>query len=166
MFKIARHNQGSSDYLRSAFFGIEDSLVSTTGLVAGIAAGSQNPQVVLLAGLVGVSVEALSMGVGQYLSQKAVDEMDGDKTSPAGTGLVMFVAYAAAGAIPVLPMALLSYPISLVVGVGSALIALYIIGYIKGKIVHRPPNRSALEVFVLGGLATMLGLLVGVVLHV
>lgn len=167
-YKILRPYQrkGSSDYLRSAFFGAEDSLVSTTGLVAGIAAGSQDPKLVLLAGLVAVSVEALSMGAGQYLSQKAVDEMDGNKASPVGTGFVMFASYLLAGAVPIIPMAMLNYPLSLVVSLGAALTTLYIIGFIKGKIVNRPAGRSGLEVLIIGGSATLLGLLVGVVLQI
>lgn len=165
MFRTYRR-KGASDYLRSGFFGAEDSLVSTTGLVAGIAAGSQDPKLVLLAGLVAVSVEALSMGAGQYLSQKAVDEMDGNKASPIGTGFIMFISYLLAGAIPIIPMALISYPASLIVSLAAALMTLYIIGYIKGKIVNRPPGRSGLEVLIIGGSATLLGLLVGVVLQV
>lgn len=164
MFRASRRR--ASDYMRSAFFGAEDSLVSTTGLVAGIAAGSQDPSLVLLAGLVAVSVEAISMGAGQYLSQKAVDEMNGDTASPIGTGLTMVVAYGLAGIIPILPMALLSYPLSLAVGVGSSLLALFIIGFVKGKIVKRSASRSGLEVLIIGGFATMIGLLVGVMLQI
>ncbi len=155
-----------ADYLRSGFFGMEDSLVSTTGLVAGIAAGSHNTQIVLLAGLVAVAVEALSMGAGQYLSQKAVDEMDGNTTSPLGTGLVMMVAYVMAGVIPIIPMALIAYPYGLFTGIACALAALFGAGYVKGKLVHRPAGRSGLEVLVIGGIATILGLSVGLILKV
>lgn len=155
-----------SDYLRSAFFGIEDSLVSTTGLVAGIAAGSQDVKIILLAGLVAVAVEAISMGAGQFLSQQAVQELDGNIASPLGTGITMILSYAVAGIIPILPMILLSYPLSLFVSVGAALISLYIVGFIKGKIVKRPPKRSGLEVLIVGGTATIMGLLVGVALKV
>lgn len=155
----------ASDYLRSSFFGAEDSLVSTTGLVAGIAAGSQDVKLILLAGIVAVAVEAVSMGAGQYLSQKAVGEFDGSKASPVGTGLTMFIAYMLAGAIPIAPMAFLNYPVSLFVSVGAALTALFIIGFIKGKIVNRPASRSGFEVLVIGGFATMIGLLVGVALQ-
>jgi len=154
------------DYLRSGFFGAEDSLVSTTGLVAGIAAGSQDVKIILLAGLVAVAVEAVSMGAGQYLSQKAVDELDGEKVSPIGTGLMMLVSYAVAGAVPIIPMAFLPYPQSLFASVAAALIALFGIGYIKGKLVKRPATRSGLEVLIVGGIATLIGLLVGVALQV
>jgi hypothetical protein len=35
------------DYVRSSFFGIEDSLVSTTGLIAGVAVGTQDAKFVI-----------------------------------------------------------------------------------------------------------------------
>ena len=58
-----RRKRIDSDYVRSSFFGIEDSLVSTTGLIAGVAVGSQNAKYVILAGLVGIAVEAVSFGL-------------------------------------------------------------------------------------------------------
>ena len=52
-------------------FGVEDSLVSTVGALTGIAAGTQNTYVVVLAGVVLIFAEALSMTAGSYLSSKA-----------------------------------------------------------------------------------------------
>ena len=42
------------EYIRSILFGLEDSLISTTGLIAGISIGSNGGKVVLLAGTVAV----------------------------------------------------------------------------------------------------------------
>ena len=63
------------DYLRSIVFGFQDALVSTTGIVVGISAGIDNKQFIILSALVTISVEALSMGAGQYLSEKTVHEL-------------------------------------------------------------------------------------------
>lgn len=159
MHKVIR-----ADNLRSAFFGAEDSLVSTTGLIAGIAVGSDSVKVVLLAGLVGVSVEALSMAAGQYLSEKAVEELDTKAVkagNPLTTAFIMLISYAVAGLIPIIPALFLPLPWSVVAGVAAALTALFIVGYIKGKIVKRPPWRSGLEVLLIGGAATAAGVAVG-----
>ena len=59
----------SPDYLRSIIFGFEDSLVSTTGVIAGVSIGTQDSKVILLAGAVAIAVEALSMGAGQFPSR-------------------------------------------------------------------------------------------------
>lgn len=61
--------------VRQLVFGVEDGIVSTTGAVLGIAAGSMNSKIVLLSGIVIVVVEALSMAAGEYLSSKSHREM-------------------------------------------------------------------------------------------
>lgn len=63
--------RGAAASLRELVFGIEDGIVSTTGAVIGIAAGSQDQKIVILSGVVIVIVEALSMAAGTYLSSKS-----------------------------------------------------------------------------------------------
>lgn len=60
--------------LRDAVFGMQDGLISTVGALTGIAAGTQNGEVVVLAGLVIIVVESLSMAAGSYLSSKSQRE--------------------------------------------------------------------------------------------
>lgn len=64
-----------SDGIRSIIFGLEDSLVSTLGALTGIAAGTADRFVILLAGIVIVVAEALSMTAGEYLSSKSAQEV-------------------------------------------------------------------------------------------
>jgi predicted membrane protein (TIGR00267 family) len=61
--------------IRELVFGLEDGLVSTMGAVAGIAAGTENGQIVVLSGLVIIAVEALSMAAGSFLSNKSHRQM-------------------------------------------------------------------------------------------
>src|SRR3989344_4753513 len=98
------------DYLRSAFFGLQDGLVSTTGVVVGISTGVEQKAIIILASFVAVTVEASSMAAGQYSSEKAVHQMDksGRHTDNLIIGaLVMFFSYLSAGMIPILPILLL-----------------------------------------------------------
>ena len=62
--------------IREIVFGMEDGMVSTLGSVTGIAAATQDPFTTVLAGLVIISVESISMGVGSYLSNKSEREID------------------------------------------------------------------------------------------
>lgn len=64
---------------REIVFGMEDSLVSTLGATAGVAVGSGSRFVVILTGMVLVSVEAISMAAGSYLSTKAAAEISHDR---------------------------------------------------------------------------------------
>jgi VIT1/CCC1 family predicted Fe2+/Mn2+ transporter len=71
---MARTKEFVSHYLREIVFGLEDSIVSTLGAVSGVAVGSGAGETVIMAGLVIVAVEALSMSAGSYLSSKAATE--------------------------------------------------------------------------------------------
>lgn len=70
------HYQSSfADVLKEIVFGMEDGMVSTLGSITGIAIGSGNISIVLLAGVVIISVEAISMGIGSYVSNVSEEEM-------------------------------------------------------------------------------------------
>ncbi|MFC1633057.1 VIT1/CCC1 transporter family protein [Patescibacteria group bacterium] len=62
-------------YARQIIFGLEDSLVSTLGVITGIAAGTGNPLIVVLSGFVVIFVESISMTAGEYLSSKSEKEI-------------------------------------------------------------------------------------------
>lgn len=152
------------DYLRSIIFGFQDSLVSTTGVIAGVSAGTSNKELVILAGVVTITVESLSMGAGQYMSEKSVHQMDksGKHTDNLyiGGGL-MALSYFLGGLVPLIPIVLLDLPFSVTLSIAFALIGLFILGYLKAHIVKVNPFKSALEIFLFGGAATIIGLIVG-----
>lgn len=156
-------------YLRSGLFGLQDGIVSTTGVVAGISAGVSDKTIIVLAALVAVSVEASSMAAGQYTSEKAAHQMDksGSRSDNLITGaLIMFFSYFLAGLIPIIPTILLEQPEARYISIAAAFVALFVIGYVKGKIVEHNALRSAVELFIIGGIATTIGLAVGMILKV
>src|SRR3989338_4418162 len=57
--------------VRDIVFGTQDGLVSTLGVLTGIAAGTGDSATVVIAGLVVICVESLSMAAGSYLSSKS-----------------------------------------------------------------------------------------------
>lgn len=66
----------STATIREAVFGLEDGIVSTFGTITGIAAATQDPFTIILAGSVIIAVESISMGVGSFLSSKSEREID------------------------------------------------------------------------------------------
>jgi len=153
----------NTEYLQSAMFGFNDALVSTTGVIVGISAGTGSKKVVILAGVVTILVEALSMGAGQYLSSKSAHQFNKDISSRSSilSGLIMLFAYFFAGLVPLLSIVLFPIEYSAVIAVVAALTCLLGLGYAKGKIVKVSPLRSALEVFIIGGIATAIGIIAG-----
>ncbi len=104
-----------AESMREIVFGLEDAFVSTLGAVTGMAAGAQNTEIVILSGLVIISVEALSMSAGSYLSNKSANEAEDAVLRESGekrTGLkshllrsavVMGVFYTLGGIVPLAP---------------------------------------------------------------
>lgn len=72
------HHQkpGIASTIREVVFGLEDGMVSTMGAITGIAVGTGNHFTIILAGLVIISVESISMAVGSYISSKSEQDME------------------------------------------------------------------------------------------
>lgn len=158
------------DYIRSAFFGLQDGLVSTTGVVVGISAGVNDKSIVILASLVAVCVEASSMAAGQYSSEKAVHQMNrvpGRHNDSLLLGaIIMFFAYLGAGLIPILPVIIVGPPTSSYFSVAFALGGLFLVGLLRGQLTKEKSLRNAIELLIIGGVATAIGLIVGYFLRV
>jgi vacuolar iron transporter family protein len=156
-----------SDYLRSALFGVEDSLVSTTGVIAGVGVGSSSEKVVLLAGFVALAVEALSMAAGEYLSERTLHQANSRHAGkPLVGSLIMLVSYFMAGLLPLLAVVTLPLPESIVASVAIALAGLFLLGAIKSRFVKINWFKSGLEVLAVGGIATLIGVAAGAFLRV
>ncbi len=151
-------------YLRSLMFGLQDGIVSTTGVVIGISTGVSDKAIIVLAALVAVSVEATSMAAGQYTSEKAAHQLDkeGKKTDSLLTGsAIMFFAYLGGGMFSIIPTLIFDQPMARYLAIASSFAGLFLIGYLKGYLVEHKPLRSAIELFIIGGIATTIGLVVG-----
>lgn len=161
-------NAAKHQYIRTIIFGVEDSLVSTTGLIAGLGVGTNNKSVVIIGGVVAIAVEAISMGAGEYISDDAIEQANKNsgRSQALTDGLIMLGSYFLAGLIPLLPVVFFTYPTSLYFSVGFALIGLFLLGYIKSKILKTNPLRGALKVAIVGGLATALGIIVGLIFKI
>lgn len=144
-------------------FGFNDALVSTTGVIVGVSTGTSNKQVVVLAGVVTILVEALSMGSGQYISSRSAHQLAKSEAFrvPIISGVIMFCAYFLAGLVPLLSVVVFPMEYSRYIAILAALLCLLALGYSKGKLVNVSPVRSALEVFVIGSIATIIGLVAG-----
>jgi VIT1/CCC1 family predicted Fe2+/Mn2+ transporter len=64
----ASNVSGRSNWLRAAVLGANDGIVSTAGLVVGVAGATSSKIIILTAGLAGIIAGALSMAAGEYVS--------------------------------------------------------------------------------------------------
>lgn len=152
-------------YVRNFVFGVEDSLVSTVGLLSGAAVAGVERDTIFLIGVVLVFVEAFSMAVGSFLSEYSVEDyLRQAEVSPRRSitgGVVMFCSYLASGSLPLFPY--LWFPIDAAVRVSIALAlgALFLLGVVGARIAHIRIWRNALRTVLVGTIAIAVGIFVG-----
>lgn len=150
---------------RNFVFGVEDSLVSTVGLLSGIAIADIPTKTILLTGIVLIFVEAFSMAVGSFLSEYSAEEYLEKRTvssyQPFVNSVIMFFSYFVSGFIPLMPYVVMDTRIALPVSVIASLAALFILGMAGAKICGIRVWKSGLRMFLIGGAAIVIGVLVG-----
>jgi VIT1/CCC1 family predicted Fe2+/Mn2+ transporter len=155
--------------LRNFIFGVEDSLVSTVGLLSGVAAASVSRSAIITTGIVLIVVEGFSMGIGSFLTEETTCEMNGQKqqTKIALRGaLIMLVSYCLAGMVPLIPYAILPGELAVTISIFASLLGLLILGFGTSLYYHRPkPYLQAVKMLLLGGSAAVIGILVGKLFH-
>lgn len=157
--------QNPALYLRTIVFGAIDSIVSTVGLLAGIAVAGSTQQNLLATGLIYAIVEAFSMGVGNFLSEESVEEYA--KRSDVSDGpsfkaaIVMFVTFIVAALVPLAPYFLYPPMTALAVSIVLSVCALYLVGLVSARVARLPVFWRAARMALLGGGAIAIGVLVG-----
>jgi VIT1/CCC1 family predicted Fe2+/Mn2+ transporter len=163
--KPSEDTSPNSLYLRNIIFGVEDSLVSTVGLLAGIATGDLTSAKLFLIGVVYLFVEGFSMAAGSYLSEHSAQEYETgirtDSSLPLKGAVVMFLAFLIAGIVPIAPYLFLPLGMGVIWSVVVSLIFLGIVGYAQAKISKVSVTRSIVRMVVIGGIAIILGIVVG-----
>ncbi|HEX6256920.1 MAG TPA: VIT1/CCC1 transporter family protein [Euzebyales bacterium] len=71
----ARHRITAGGALRAAVFGVNDGLVSNLALIMGVAGGTTDPAVIVLAGVAGLVAGAGSMAAGEWVSVRSQREL-------------------------------------------------------------------------------------------
>jgi VIT1/CCC1 family predicted Fe2+/Mn2+ transporter len=149
---------------RNFIFGVEDSLVSTVGLLSGVATADTQQETVVLTGIILIFVEAFSMGVGSFLSEDNSSSSDHSFATHrriATGSLVMFISYLIAGIIPLSPYIFFIPSQAIYYSIGLTFLCLVSLGIYSSKRNHNNSLRSVIEMLLLGGFATLIGIAVG-----
>lgn len=156
-------------YLKNFLFGVEDSLVSTVGLLAGVAAASAGRTAIITTGLVLIVVEGFSMGIGSFLTEETTEEMSGNTNNNGVAikgGLTMLISYIVAGLIPLSPYVFLEPNQAMSSSILLSLFGLFFLGFGTAMYFKRPnPLVRAIKMLVLGGLAVLVGVVIGKIFH-
>lgn len=154
-----------ANYIRNFIFGVEDSLVSTVGLLSGVAVAGMSPQHIFLTGLILIFVEACSMSAGSFLSEASAEEYLHQKETSSShsysAALIMFFSYVLSGFIPLLPYVLFPLHIALPVSIGASVITLGVLGCISARLSSTNYLKSVVRMMGIGGIAILIGVVIG-----
>lgn len=159
----------ASLYIRNFVFGVEDSLVSTGGVITGVALAGVGKEIILLTGFVVIFVEAFSMGAGSFLSERSVrgytKDSEGKFEKSLAGGGVMFTAYFLAGFIPLLPYLIWDLSTAIPISVIVSLVALFMLGIVIARVSKMNMLREGITMIVVGGIAMLLGRIAGMIIN-
>ena len=156
----------SVSYFRNFIFGVEDSLVSTVGLLSGIAIAGVPRETIFLTGTILILVEAFSMAAGAFLSESSAEEYEDGVDKPRSdliSGVVMFCSYFFSGFIPLSSYLIWPVNIALTLSIFFSVIALLILGAIGARISGTSIVKDALRMAIIGGIAIGIGVGAGVI---
>lgn len=160
----------SANIIRNLVFGIMDSVVSTVGLISGVAVAGVAPGTLLMTGMVLIFVEAFSMGAGSILSDNSAQSYTRHRVVPLSRsligGIVMFGVYVAAGFVIILPYVFLSTTTAFAVSVAVAMMLLLLLGAFGALMAQTRPGPAMARMGLIGGSAIILGVLVGKVFQI
>ncbi len=159
----SQSRERSAVYLRSLIFGVEDSLVSTVGLLSGIAISGVDRSAILVTGVVLLVVEGFSMAAGSFLSERSVEEYTGNSKMPLHYsvigGFIMFASYILSGLIPLAPYVFFTNPLSISIGISLA--SLFLLGAFSASNFGIHWFSRGLRMLLIGGLAIGMGVAIG-----
>lgn len=162
------HRKDEAIFIRNFTFGVEDSLVSTVGLLAGIAVAGVEKEVIIITGLVLIFVEGFSMAIGSMLSERSVEEYEKTSRSmqsPIRASVIMFFSYVIAGIIPLAPYFIYTGRTAWIGSIVLSLVALFVLGASNTKYSHNSIFRDGAFTLITGGLAIIVGVVVGQVVQ-
>jgi VIT1/CCC1 family predicted Fe2+/Mn2+ transporter len=119
----------------------------------------------VLTGVVYAFVEAFSMAVGSFFSERSAEEYERQGVVTDGKpfvgGVIMFVTFVLASFIPIVPYLLLPLGSALWVSILISIAALFVVGLVSAKITKVGMLRRAAQMALLGGAAIVIGVIVG-----
>lgn len=148
---VARH------YIRDVVYGANDGVITTFAVVAGVTGGTLAPVTVLVLGVANLLADGLSMGVGNYLgirSDERVREaqrLPEQEAYPVRHGIATFLAFVAAGAVPLLPYVFTGLTVDLfAVSTVLSLVVLFLVGAARSLVGTGNWLSNGFEMLLLG----------------
>jgi VIT1/CCC1 family predicted Fe2+/Mn2+ transporter len=177
------------NWLRAGVLGANDGIVSTAGIVMGVAGATVESGPILIAGIAALVAGSISMAGGEYASvsaqrdsemaalKKEREQLSTDTkaslpahpvehVSPMAAAIASFIAFALGSVLPIVAIAGPWIDYREVATVGSVVVALALTGYFGAKIGGAKPTRAVIRNVIVSlltmGIAFAIGTALGV----
>lgn len=155
----------SALYLRTIVFGINDSLVSTVGFLAGISVAGVPRATIILTGIIYALVEAFSMAMGDFLSEESAEEYmshsNVNNRQSLISAILMFTSCVLASLIPLIPYIIFASGTALIASISLSVMSLFIVGALSARFSRLPMLWRGMRMALLGGAAIVMGVAIG-----
>jgi vacuolar iron transporter family protein len=162
--QIARH------YVRELVYGANDGIVTTFAVVAGVAGGGLSLRVVLVIGAANLFADGLSMAAGNYLAIRShesvleAQELPEEETFPARHAAATFLAFVAAGTVPLVPYMIPVLPFDrFATSMICTSLAMFAVGASRARIANVRWWYAGFEMLGLGALVALIAYASGAV---
>ena len=160
----------SALYLRTIVFGINDSLVSTVGFLAGISVAGVPRATIILTGIIYALVEAFSMAMGDFLSEESAEEYmshsNVNNRQSLISAILMFTSCVLASLIPLIPYIIFASGTALIASISLSVMSLFIVGALSARFSRLPMLWRGMRMALLGGAAIVMGVAIGTLMPV
>lgn len=168
-------NKIKPGFLKAAVFGANDGIITTFAVVAGVAGAGLDSRIILILGVGNLLADGFSMGVGDYLGEKAEADLKNNRHGEGYhrfhpiwmTALITFVAFGVAGALPLLPYIARSagFPLEerhqLFASVISTAAAMFLVGVLRTVVTGGHWVKNGLQTMGIGAIAATVAYLAG-----
>jgi VIT1/CCC1 family predicted Fe2+/Mn2+ transporter len=166
-------------FLKAAVFGANDGVVTTFAVVAGVAGAGLDARIVLILGIANLLADGFSMGVGDYLGEKAEADLRQKhattvRSQPRNvwmTGVITFIWFIIAGSFPLIPYAFqlagwnLAAHQQLLISIVTTAVALFLIGSVRTIVSGGHWMRNGIQTLIIGAVAAVVAYLAGGVIE-
>lgn len=159
-------------HIGDVVFGANDGIVTTFAVVSGVTGAELSPRVAIILGIANLLADGFAMGAGSYLGARSEQQLQGSQGAvregqahALGHAAAIFLAFNAAGVVPLLPFLLL--PQNHVFGASCLAtgLVLFTVGSLRTLVTRARWFVSGLEMLVVGSLAAAVAYLVGSLLR-
>ncbi len=150
-------------------FGANDGIITTFAVVSGVTGAALAPRIAVILGIANLIADGIAMGAGNYLGMRS--EQDYHRSTKGtvregrihavGHGAAIFLAFVAAGSVPLLPFLFLPAEHMFLVACIATGIALFGVGSLRTLVTRARWFVSGLEMLLVGSMAAGAAYLIG-----